>query len=478
MYRRDKYSKVSAWICCGAIGISLLSGCKKTDVLDTNDVKETEAVETLVSVEEAATEAEAETEEATAETETEEATAEAETGDASVEAETEVINNNGYFVQVGDKVYFHGPDAESMGRSALWANYAFAECGKTVLFSYDLSKKEVLTVADDYACGPLSVQGGNIYATGFEAQDDAPENVESVLIEYSSEKGSTSTAFPSRFGSLVGAGKNDTFIATNHYDYIDGNMENYISIYKDGTLQDTIEMDGYLQIVKMGENEIFYIAEGEEYDIDQGAYGESGTEYLLMQMNATTGEKIMLGILPHLILADGMGDVDECILDDEQIYLSYAAYAGSGHFYQGEGYFVQAVISEENSISFIEMPAGESEESTTPFAVQDGKMVAAFGEPGTCKVNEDGILGYFDEKGAWQPVAEGWGNIYTSDDYAYKGVEIAEKIGDDIYLVYNDNERATEDDIGWRYAYYRKSTEFYRVSVKTGEATLLERLLP
>lgn len=57
-------------------------------------------------------------------------------------------------------------------------------------------------------------------------------------------------------------------------------------------------------------------------------------------------------------------------------------------------------------------------------------------------------------------------------------MEIAEKIGDDIYLVYNDNERAPEEDIGWRLAYYRKATEFYRVSIKTGEATLMGTVLP
>ena len=485
MYRKNKYLKIAAWICSGVVGMMLLGGCGKTDVKETMDVKETEVVETTVVetevVETTASIASKEEESVEIETEPEskeEISGETETAEKNqAQVSAEVINNNGYFVQVGDKVYFHGPAAESMGRSALWANYSFVECGKTVLFSYDLLKEELSTVANDYTCGPLSVQGENIYATGFEAPEDDLENVESMLMEFSPKKGVTNIAFSSKFGSLVGAGKNDSFVATNHYDYIDGNIENYIDIYKDGTLRNTLEIDGYIRILKLGENDIFYVAE-EECDIDHDTYSESVTEYLLMQVNVFNGEKILLGTLPQLILADGMGEVDECLFDDEQIYLSYASYAGSGHFYQGEGYFVKAVIGEENSISFMEMPVGESEEITAPFAVQNGNMVVADGEPGTCKVNDDGILGYFDEQGVWQPVAEGWEKIDTSEDYAYKGVEIAEKIGDDIYLVYNDNGRATEDDIGWRYAYYRKSTEFYRVSIKTGEATLLGTVLP
>lgn len=481
MYRKNNYLKISTLICCGVVGMALLGGCGKTDVKESTDVNETLVVETTeptaseeVSVE---IETEPESEEEMFE-EISEETEDVEENQTQVLSEVEIVNNNGYFVKMGDKVYFHGPDSESMGRSALWANYAFVECGKTVLYSYDLLEEELSTVANDYTCGPLSVQGENIYATGFEVLEDDLENVESVLMEFSPKKGVTNIAFPSRFGSLVGAGKNDSFVAINHYDYIDGNIKNYIDVYKDGTLQNTFELDGYINILKLGENDIFYIIEGEEYEVDYDTYSECGTEYLLMQMNATTGEKILLGTLPHLILTSGIGDVDECMLDDEQIYLSYASYAGSGHFYQGEGYFVQAVIGEENSISFIEMPAGKNEEITTPFGVQDGKMVAADGEPGTCEVNDDGILGYFDEHGVWQPVAEGWGKIYTSEDYAYKGVEIAEKIGDDIYLVYNDNERASEEDIGWRLAYYRKATEFYRVSIKTGEATLMGTVLP
>ena len=121
----------------------------------------------------------------------------------------------------------------------------------------------------------------------------------------------------------------------------------------------------------------------------------------------------------------------------------------------------------------------DGEPVAATFAVVDGLMGASDGEPNTCKVNENGDLGYFDDNGNWNMVTSGWGTEFLNDDGDYKGVELAELVGDSIYLIYNDNARVPDDDIGWRYAYCRNYTDIYKVSVKTGKSVqLLHQVAP
>jgi len=123
----------------------------------------------------------------------------------------------------------------------------------------------------------------------------------------------------------------------------------------------------------------------------------------------------------------------------------------------------------------IESETGENQ--AAPFAIKDGEIVQSEGIPGKCDVDTKGWLGYYDEQGNWVPVADGFGYEYISDEYDYQAVELAEKVGDSIYVIYNVNDRAPQDDIGWRYAYSRRCTYIYRVDIKTGEKELLVKQL-
>lgn len=377
------------------------------------------------------------------------------TPEPEAEAKIEIVNNNGHFVQVDGKVYFHIADADFMDRSSLWGKYLSTEAGRTVLMAYDGNSGEVKPVAYDYASGVMAVEGDIFYSNSY--FDDF--NNEDGYTNYG-VSGRTTAGESVELGglqdTLLGVTTDGSYLVTYHYSYEDNVAVKYVSVYQEGTLVNKIDTEEFVECVKLGEDCIFYRAKDEE-----GAYS-------LMQMKVSTGEKTNLGQLPEM---DGYGGVvDECQIADGKIFLTYSLYEGTGHFFSG-GYYVEAQVGKADSLTAQNMPSNDDEYGDphyAPFAIINGKMVQSDGIPGTCYVSEDGMLGYYNEQGTWVPV---------SSEFAYEelenedniSVELAELIGDSIYVITNYNERVPEDDIGWRYAYRRKYSYVYRVNVQTGE---------
>lgn len=373
-----------------------------------------------------------------------------------------VVNNNGHFVEFGDKIYFHVADADSLGQTAIGARFADQQTGRTVLFEYDIKKGEVKDIAFDFTSGGISVQGNALYTLAYKDNLEQPDEPETFLGKFTMKDGLEAIDLAASSDTLLGAGLNDSFIAAIHYDYVDNREVNQILIYKDGAHHKSIDVEHYRDCVTLGDNMIFFIS------------GEPETGYNLKQVNVTTDEIIDLGKLPSFEYSDWNGMIDEVIFDGAQIYFTYSSYEGTGYFFS-QGFFVQAKAGAENSIDYVDMPTRmeDGEPRAAKFAVQNGQMVVCEGEPGTCEVNGSGTLGYYNDDGEWVEVADGWENVFFDEDGNYKGVELAEKVGDAIFLIYNENERVPEDDIGWRYAYCRNYTNVYRISIETGESTRL-----
>ncbi|MCQ2522667.1 MAG: hypothetical protein MJ105_09870 [Lachnospiraceae bacterium] len=373
-----------------------------------------------------------------------------------------VVNNNGHFVQVGDIVYFHVADVESLGKTALWAQFADQQSGRTVLFAYDLATGEAKEAAFDFTSGGISVQGDVLYSMAYIDNLEEPDEPDVALGSFTQKDGFKTIDLSGDNDKLLGAGLNDSFLAVLHYDYVDNNAIYQIHIYVDGALQNTVDVEDYGDCVALGENTIFYFS------------GEPETGYNLKQMDVTTGEIIDLGKLPSFDYSEWGGHIDEAIFDGNQVYFTYSIYEGTGHYFS-QGFFVQAKAGEAGSIRYEDMPACEvdGEPRAAKFTVKNGQMMVSEGEPGTCEVKGDGVLGYYDEKGEWVAIAEGWESVFFDEDSNYKGVELAEKVGDYIFLIYSENEHVPEEDIGWRYAYCRNYTNVYCISIKTGESTRL-----
>lgn len=377
-------------------------------------------------------------------------------------AEAEVLNNNGHFVQIGDTVYFHITDADSMGESTLWAQYADSLCGRTVLMACATDAESAEPVAYDYTSGGIAVQGDVLYSQAYAESESNPELPDSIISSYSRRNGEQHSNIAEKNAVLIGADLQGNFVAVHQPGYLEEDAPDRIQIYRNGSLQNTFDVEGFYGCIRADEKAVYYIRDNQE------------NTYTLQQLDITSGETVNLGTLPGFEYSQWVGVVDECMIVDDSIYFTYSDYEGTGNFFQ-EGYFVQAKTGVEDSLTYTDMQARMVNEEAlfVPFAVVDGQMVEADGEPGTCSVQEGGVLGYYDEQGTWTPVAEGWDTEFVSGEGDYNGVELAEKVGDYIYVVYNSNARVPADDIGWRYAYCRNYTDIFRVSIETGEAVQL-----
>lgn len=368
-----------------------------------------------------------------------------------------VVNNNGHFVQMDGKIYFHVVDADFMYRTALWGDYADTEAGRTVLMEYDPATGKVTPVDYDYASGILAVESNRLFQNVYYDDDLTVEGyTASGVIGKSLENSDNMVEIGTSQENLLGAGENSSYIALYHYSYENYEEQKYILIYKNGGLINKVEVSDYMECIALGQDAVFYKGR-----TDEGCY--------LMQLDVLTGEIINLGQLPEM--GSYGGTIDECLLVGDHIYLAYSLYEGTGYFFT-EGYFVQAEIGKADSLVAEDMPGNPDvygDPHFATFGVINGKMVQSDGEPGTCSVSEEGVLGYYNEHGTWVPVAYGFGYEELSEEEDNKSVELAELVGDSIYVIVNHNERAPEDDIGWRYAYRRRYTYIYRVNIETGE---------
>lgn len=389
-----------------------------------------------------------------------------ESSDTVKETETSnlsVINNNGHFVQIGDKVYFHIADADGFSKSSLWARYTNAECGRTVLMEYDLVSGEVREVSHDHTSGFLAVQGNYIYSQAYESTENK-DGTNRIINVYSIENGEESLESSSIDMTLLGASTDGSYIVADHYEYLDSGMKIQFFVFKDKKLTNIYDVKGFLDFVKVGLQEAFYICDSD----DEG--------YTLNQLNLVNGDIICLGKLPVFEGGAWSGTSDQCVIKDDNIYFTYSSYEGSGNFFT-EGFFVQAKIGDADSLSYSEMPERIvfEENLASKFVLSDGQMEASAGEPGSCSVKEGGELGYYDENAIWQAVSKNWETQFLNEEDDYKGIELAEKVGNYIFVIYNENIRAPKDDIGWRYAYTRAYTNIYCVSIETGEVKLILR---
>lgn len=441
---------------CLVIILSMLSGCSSSSSNKKSSKSDSKTKITKVTMPDA-------DEVETSEVETVETVSESSEETAVVlPAETEtIINNNGYFVQIGDKVYFHMTDADSLNVTALWGRYSQNSGPLTILCELDTNNLNIDCLSYNFTSGPISVQNDTLFSTYYTYSVDAPYSLMPETAGYSIELGDMALVKTIAEDTLIGASSDNSYVATYSKNY-DEHTTTSLYVYRDGNLDFEYLFDSNCEFIKLGENEIFCIS---------GDYGE---EYYLCQINIVTGDIVILGEIPIFADDTNWGETDECQIDGNKIYLAYSEYQGTGHIFT-QGYFIEAQIGVPDSLVCSDMPANLTvEEQFTPFVVIDGQMVACEGVPGTCKVRyDDGVLGYFDANGSFVGVAEDWGTVYLNDNGDYEGIELAELVGDYIYFIYNTNIHAPGDDIGWRYAYYRDYSDIYRVSIVTGEAELL-----
>lgn len=331
----------------------------------------------------------------------------------AMESDYTYVRNCNNFIEKDGLVYFYVPSENALNETALFAE--FAPYQDADLYSFNLSTREVkaenqIELSDEYTIVLSDDEGQYVVGERFEVDKET-------------------------------------------------HMASYIILpVKAGNELDEITLGEAVSYLGIDGDCLFYISDN---------YYENLAS--IYQVDMISGEKILLGEFNHGGEYGEFGIVDQVIFDDSKVYFSYGLYQGTAQMYT-QGYLICVAENEENSIEVNNIPGNGEELARCPFfSVNNGTVELCAGEPNSLGIGE-GYLGRFDNCGMFMYVLRGYDNfsdLVEGQTATY--VETGNVIGDYIYFVESEIERAPEEDVGWRYAYRRVSMEVKRAHILTGE---------
>lgn len=383
------------------------------------------------------------------------------TGEEEKVEANDVYNNDHFFVQSGDLVYFRAPSAGSMVESSIFGEFLTSDLGDTAIMTYNVNTGETSEFVQTNGYGTISIVGNYVY--GQDREENAGE-MEYQVSRYALSDGSKEVLL--KDGFYLGADKAGK--AVSYYKYEVSNyggyyIKLYATTYDDYT--NSIDVDNFSDYVGITDNCVYYVAES--YDTENSAKQ-------LYEWNFITDELTCVGYLtlPVDEYLDPYGITEKFQYDSENIYFAYGFYEGTGHFY-ADGYYIKVKRGVQDSITSKSIPVyGDECFETRPYKIVNGEMEACTKMPG--EANREGAANAFayylaDENGDEQCQVSV--NYETSENGLE--VEIIEYVNGLFFEIDNATERMPEDDIGWREAYVRTKTSVFVVNPESEERTAI-----
>lgn len=372
-----------------------------------------------------------------------------------IEAQKELYNNDGYFVQYGDKVYFRMPTEDAMNESELFGSFTEIGTAATYLCAYDLKNGELEKLAVSNAIGKMAVLDDCLIIREFDAESSA-------FMASKISINDVSEIFSTEMNDVRG-NKSGTYVCATQYDYENSVVNLYV--WGVGGKEYLLQEEEYMGFLGISEDSVYY---------QVGSYMEPGK---LIQWNFLTGERFVLGEMPFDEEGYGYGEIKQFEYDDTNAYFGYGMYEGTGHFYNC-GYYIKVQAGAEDSIEILELGCPGDESDMPAFKVENGEMISVDGMPKTAACLNNGWLGYYDSEGEFVNIAEGYGYKSDEDGYQCEDTEIAELVDGRIWGIRNEMIHDEENDIGWRWAYRRTHTTVFFVDISTGEETVVCEIWP
>jgi hypothetical protein len=364
-----------------------------------------------------------------------------------------IPGNGKHFVKYDGKIYFRIPGKYAMKEAALWGDYdCVMKDNSCTIASLDASTGEITNLFEDSSYGAITISGGRFILS--ESSDGEELPVQSVSLDGSDRRSLPGTkvygTLPSGEYFVTGAYESDHKL---HLYICDLNGENK-------EIQNSSEIFYYAGI---GGDHLFCVTKS-----DNSSYGR------LCGYDLQTGEEIIYGDFPQIVkYADYPAEPEYLAVQDGLVLVQMSVYEGSGHFYTGCKHF-RATCDKPGSLEET-FPAGavsnfnsgdlKSPVVYVPSPNPPGRYIYAEGVPGTCGVDDDGNVGYFDDYGFFKPVASYYGYTLYDNYEDRANTEIAELVDGNIYVVRNSEKYAPEACIGWRDAYRRYETRIEKINV-------------
>lgn len=440
----------------------------------------------------------------------------------------EIENNGGFFVRVGNKIYFRRYGQQTLESSALFGQFLeYSQPGEnaeksSAMLAYDIETGEVTEIFEDSGYGRLFAGDGGFYCkrtgdgygntaywisydgsqsvdlalampVGIGIQTADPGQGESEEIAAVTSENTTDKNEAAPAHSSASISETDSENPENISSKIQGN-ENAAFL----ALQDqNLDHFGELFILREG-RETARTVPGEDESLEFcGMTGEYAIYLLcdtknktnhLYSLSGKSGEAVCLGEMPidKEQFYDSNLEAGQFLSDEKGVYLVASCYQGTGHFLT-YSLAVSAVpgtadslkllasrgFSSEESENENESDSSEGEGELSPpilFLTAPGEADVVPGPAGTAGLSEIayGDLVYYDSPFSALELLPDYISEEEWRSPERKFLQTAEVIGDAVYLIAAHAVRNEEEDIGWRMSYKLKGLDWLRVPIAAG----------
>ena len=375
-----------------------------------------------------------------------------------------VENNGGYFVRVGDAVWFRHYGDGTFDEPQLWGDFLTpwpSHPSASTLCCRNEADGTITEALSDGGFGPLWFGTDGFYLT--RVTDTGTREAYFRALD--------GTETPLREGVVAGVSDNGRYAAVQ----VDDGGENHTALYLyDGTREVRSVLPGELAYLE-------YAALTDAGSLIYACHGYGTGEFVstLRQLDAD-GVETVLGTLPEQEFEFPPIDLqlEQCVLHDGEVYCVFAWYNGTGHFLT-RSLCVRASLSHPDSLRAMETPAWADADDLSDVLP---KLCSSEADGVTIVQNLPGSL-FAAGNSLFRFNASGESELIAadlldqpSDPDEESFIKPIETVGGAVYLMVMNARRSPEDDIGWRMAYMPGELRYLRVPLD-GEAQI-ESLFP
>jgi len=366
-----------------------------------------------------------------------------------------VDNNGGFFVRVGEKIWFRQYADGAIDEPQLWGNFLNVPPShkiESTLCFYDEEGDAIIEEMGDDGFGPLWFGTDGFFL------NRADEDSGLSTVYFRPVDGGKAQDL--REGEVAGVSDNGRFVAIESKD-----SPGFSGLY---IYEGTKEL---YRIVPSDSEYYEFGALTNEGDLVYGGYDYDSELYTVRYLPKGGHVSTILGTLPDPELAMSSAQLSQCLLDGDDVYFVFAWYEGTGNML-AETMCARAVLNKDNSMSVMEHEtlSDESEyDLPLPKLLLEGPgEVEAFdvlpGDIGLSMINFGDLIWYDSPYSAICLIPE---FIEQNPfDYGDKIVQTMCSIGDSAYLIVAGSSPAPEYDIGWRMAYSPGDLYYLRVPLQ------------
>ena len=380
-------------------------------------------------------------------------------------AQGKVENNGGYFVRVGDQVYYRVYDERGLHRNALFGEFLSGDVptAPSTLVAYDLKSGETETVTTMYGDGKLYAGVDGFFLANSETNETYLYPVD----------GSEWNLYCK--GTPRGVSADGRSLLVTQYPLGPG-YKNGDVLYRDGqeiaeVSLDKLDFEGFCGFA--GEDAIMYCRETEDADWKILSIDKDGKQTDLGVIDLSDADEWIKNLYP---------EPEQILYDEEGVYLTFGYYDGTGHML-ADWVMLSAKPGVADSVEMLEVAsrADDVDVDTVPkmLLTGPGEIETYKYVGGEVELSEGyyGDLVYYDSP---------FGAMILKEDYLPQEEAEGETDGkqflldaqvfdDTAFLITAYGTHNEQNDIGWRWSYDLVYMEYYSIPF---DAAHLENGIP